>query len=84
MTYSIRFTKQAAKDVKRLTPKLQQKLKDILRNRVAVDPYGGKPLVGELKGYYSVRLSHKDRVLYSIHDDALVVLVIRAKTHYGA
>ena len=83
MTYSIRFTKQAAKDVKRLTPKLQQKLNDILRNRVAVDPYGGKPLVGELKGYYSVRLSHKDRVVYSIHDDELVVVVIRAKTHYG-
>ena len=83
MTYGIRFTKQAAKDVKGLTPKLQQKLKDILRNRVAVDPFGGKPLVGELKGYYAVRLSHKDRVLYSIHDDELVVVVIRAKTHYG-
>ena len=83
MTYSIRFTKQAAKDVKRLTPQLQQKLKEILRNRIAVDPYGGKPLVGELKGYYSVRLSYKDRIVYSIHDDALVVLVIRAKTHYG-
>ena len=83
MTYSIRFTKQAAKDVKRLTPKLQQKLKDILRNRVAVDPYGGKPLVGELKGYYSVRLSYKDRVVYSIHGDELIVVVIRAKTHCG-
>jgi addiction module RelE/StbE family toxin len=84
VTYSIRFTKQAAKDVKRLTPKLQQKLKDVLRNRVAVDPYGGKLLAGELKGYYSVRLSYKDRIVYSIHDDTLVVLVIRAKTHYGA
>lgn len=83
MTYSIRFTKQAAKDVRRLTPKLQQKLKDILRNRVAVDPHGGKPLVGELKGYYSVRLSHKDRIVYSVHDDELVVVLMRAKTHYG-
>ncbi len=83
MTYALRFTKQAAKDVKRLTPKLQLKLKEILRNRVAVDPYGGKPLVGELKGYYSVRLSYQDRVVYSIHEGELVVVVIRARTHYG-
>jgi len=83
VTYAIRFTKQAAKDVKRLTPKLQKKLKDILRNRVAIDPYGGKPLMGELKGFYSVRLSYKDRIVYAIQDEELVVIVIRARTHYG-
>ena len=83
MTYQIRFTKIAQKDVQRLTPKLCEKLKDILRSRIAVNPHAGKPLVGELKGYYSVRLSHKDRIVYSIHEDELVVLVIRARTHYG-
>ena len=83
MTYCIRFTKQAAKDVRRLSPKLQQKLKEILRNRIAVDPYSGKALLGELKGYYSVRLSRKDRVVYSIYSHELIVLVVRAKTHYG-
>jgi len=83
VTYRIRFTKQAAKDAKRLSPKLQGKLKDILRKRIAVDPHGGKPLVGELKGYYSVRLSYRDRIVYSIHDDELVVVVVRARTHYG-
>lgn len=83
MSYCIRFTRQAASDVKKLSPKLQAKLKDILRKRLAVDPYSGKALVGDLKGYYSLRLSYKDRIVYSIHDDELVVLVIRAKTHYG-
>lgn len=83
MTYRIRFTRLAAKDVKKLTPKLQQKLKEILRSRLAVEPYSGKALTGELKGYYSVRLSYKDRVVYSINNDELIVLVIRAKTHYG-
>jgi Txe/YoeB family toxin of toxin-antitoxin system len=81
--YSIRLTRQAAKDVTKLAPKLQAKLKDILRNRLAVDPYSGKALVGDLKGYYSVRLTIRDRIVYSIHDNELVVLVIRAKTHYG-
>ena len=83
MTYRIRFTKLAEKDVQKLSPKLQQKLKDILRNRVAIDPYSGKPLTGELKGFYSMRLSHQDRIVYSIHDDKLVVVLLRARTHYG-
>lgn len=83
MSYRIRLTKRAAKDVERLSPKLRDKLKGIFRNRLAEDPYSGKPLVGDLKGYFSVRLSLKDRIVYSIHDDELLVLVIRAKTHYG-
>ena len=83
MSYRIRFTRQASKDIKKLTPKLQDKLKDILRKRLAVELYSGKVLVGDLKGYYSVRLSYRDRVVYTIHDDELVVLVVRAKTHYG-
>jgi addiction module RelE/StbE family toxin len=83
VSYCIRFTRQAAADVRKLSPKLQAKLRDILRKRLAVDPYSGKALVGDLRGYYSLRLSYKDRIVYSILDDELVVLVIRAKTHYG-
>ena len=83
MIYQIRFTRQAAKDIRKLTPKLRAKARDILRNKIAVDPYSGKPLVGELKGYYAVRLTYQDRIVYSIHDEVLTVLVIRARTHYG-
>ncbi|BCU06738.1 type II toxin-antitoxin system RelE family toxin [Allochromatium tepidum] len=83
MSYRVRFTRQAEKDIDNLTPKLRDKLKDIVRNRLAVDPYSGKPLVGSLKGYYSMRLSYQDRIVYSIHDDELVILVLRARTHYG-
>ena len=83
MIYRIRLTRQATKDIKKLTPKLHAKLKDILRHKIARDPYSGKALGGDLKGFYSIRLSYKDRIVYSIHDDELVVLVIRAKTHYG-
>ena len=83
MTYTIRLTRQAAKDVEQLTPRLREKLKDILRRRIAVDPFGGKPLVGDLKGYYSVRLSYKDRIVYTIRKDQQMVVVIRARTHYG-
>ncbi len=83
MKYEIRFSRQAEKDIWKLTPKLREKLKGILRMQIAVDPYAGKALVGELKGYYSVRLSFQDRIVYSIHDNELLVIIIRAKTHYG-
>jgi Txe/YoeB family toxin of toxin-antitoxin system len=83
VTYRVRFTRQAEKDIEKLTATLRTKLKDIIRNRLAIDPYSGKPLVGPLKGYYSVRLSYQDRIVYAIHDDELVVMVLRARTHYG-
>ncbi len=83
MKYEIRFSRQAEKDIWKLTPKLREKLKGILRMQIAVDPYAGKALVGELKGYYSVRLSFQDRIVYSIEKDRLLVYVVRARTHYG-
>jgi len=83
VTYRIRFTKQAEKDIRKLNPKLLNKLKDILRNRIATTPHAGKPLAGELKGYYSVRLSYQDRIVYTVRDDELVVIVVRARSHYG-
>jgi len=83
VSYRICFTKLAQKDIKKLSPKLKAKLQDILRNRLAVNPFGTKVLIGDLEGYYSVRLSYKDRIVYSIHEAELVVVVVRAKTHYG-
>ena len=82
MSYRVRFTRQAEKDIRKLSPKLREKLKAIVRNRLAEAPHSGKPLMGPLKGYYSVRLSFQDCIIYSVHDDELVVLVLRGRTHY--
>jgi len=81
--YHIELTKQAQKDVAKLTPKLKAKLKDILRYKIAVEPETGKSLTGNLKGYYSVRLSFQDSIVYRIENERCVVLIVRAKTHYG-
>ena len=81
--YDIELTKQAQKDIKKLSPKLKEKLKDILRNKIAVDPLSGKALLGDLAGYYSARLTFQDRIVYRIEDGRCVVIIIRAKTHYG-
>lgn len=81
--YKLEFTKQAQKDISKLSPKLKSKLKSILRNKISVAPESGKALVGDLKGYFSVRLSFQDRIVYRIENDRCVVVVIRARTHYG-
>ncbi len=81
--YEIRLTKESAKDVKKLSPQLNKKLKDILQNHISLDPYSGKKLVGQLKGFYSIHLSYQDRIVYSIDEQNRTVYIHRAKTHYG-
>ncbi len=81
--YVIRFTKEAVKDVDKLPPRLKEKLKIILRERVAANPRCGKRLVGDLAGFFSLRLSFKDRIIYSVDDESSTVFVHRARTHYG-
>ncbi len=83
MPYAVRFTKEAAKDVAKLSPRLKEKLKIILLKQVAPDPRCGKRLVGDLAGFFSLRLSYKDRLVYSIDEDSRTVFVHRARTHYG-
>lgn len=79
----IQFTKEAVKDFKKLTRKLREKLKEILVNSIAPDPQGGKRLVGDLTGFFSVRLSFKDRIVYSIDETNRMVFIHRVRTHYG-
>ena len=83
MTYEVRFTKEAVKDVKKLSPKLKNKLKEIVVNQIANEPEAGKKLLGDLTGLYSVRLSYKDRIVYSINQKEKQVIIHRARTHYG-
>ena len=79
--YEVRFTREALKDIERLSPRLKEKLKEIVLNQIAVDPRAGKKLVGDLQGFYSVRLTYQDRIVYSIDQKNRMMFVHRAKTH---
>ena len=81
--YEIRLTKEARKDVQKLSPRMKKKLKDILKNKIALEPYTGKKLVGQLKGFYSIRLNYQDRIVYSVNEENRVIYIHRARTHYG-
>ena len=81
--YEIRFTREAQKDFEILTPKLKDRLREILINTIATNPYAGKRLVHDLEGFYSFRLTYKDRIVYTIDEVARRVVVHRTRTHYG-
>ncbi len=81
--YEIRFTRTAVKDVDKLTPKLKDKLREICVNTITQNPYSGKKLVGDLEGFYSFRLTFKDRIVYTVDENSRIVFIHRTKTHYG-
>jgi addiction module RelE/StbE family toxin len=80
--YKLIFSKQAKKDIDRLSPKLRDKARQIFL-ALSGNPYLGKALLGDLRGYYSYRLSYKDRIVYSIDKDQVLINILRVKTHYG-
>ena len=82
-SYTILCTKEAAKGVAKLPPRLKEKLKIVLQQQVAPQPHCGKRLVGDLVGFFSLRLSYKDRLVYSIDEERRTVYVHRARTHFG-
>jgi toxin YoeB len=80
--FTVRITRRAQKDIEKLAPKLRRKLREVLTNRIAEDPTSGKKLTGDLSGYWSVRLTYQDRIVYRIDEENRVVFILRARTHY--
>jgi len=54
---------------------------------LAVTPYQGtgnpEPLKYHLSGYWSRRINKKDRIIYRVLEDRVVVLVVSAIGHYA-
>ncbi|MDO8546590.1 MAG: type II toxin-antitoxin system RelE/ParE family toxin [Nitrospirales bacterium] len=81
--YTVLITRQAKKDIELLPPKLKEKLRTILTEIIAKNPYEGKKLLGDLAGSYSYRLTYQDRIVYSVDEATKTVYLERARTHYG-
>ncbi len=80
--YDVVLSARAVKDAESLSPKVRKKLGEVLRYTVAVHLRSGKKLVGDLKGYWSVRLTIKDRIVYRIEEGTRTIIVLRARSHY--
>ena len=75
--------KKHSKDIAQLTSTQKAKVKEILQQVLTTNPYMGKALKGKLNGFYSYRLTKKDRIVYEILEEDKVVFVVRSGTHYG-
>jgi mRNA interferase RelE/StbE len=76
VTYKVKWTTAAARQFRRLPPQVQQRLRPAV-NRLVDDPRppGATALQGH-PGALRIRVDDY-RVIYEVHDDVLVVLVIR-------
>lgn len=75
MSYTVLISKRAEKDIDALKKQEYKRVRAVLE-RLCENPYVGKKLVGDLKGYYSIRV-WPYRIVYEIKKQKLIVLVLR-------
>ncbi len=88
MIYRVIYSDEAMDDIANLRRSLPQAFKKfrILVKELEEHPKTGsgrpKQLKGNLAGQWSRRIDKKHRLVYSIDDDVVVVLVLSALGHY--
>ena len=90
MSYKLRFTPNAIKDIQRHKKsgdkKLLQKIEVLLEElREHPETGTGHPerLKYSLEGYYSRKINGKHRLIYDIQDEIITVIILNAYSHYG-
>ncbi len=77
MTFTVRLSSSAIRDLDRVPPRVAPAILKFIFGPLARNPHRvGKPLLEELDGYWSARRGDY-RILYSIHDDVVDVVVVR-------
>jgi mRNA interferase RelE/StbE len=78
LIYKLLFDDKVARDLKAIDKTWQRKILDAIHKKLSSNPYIGKRLVGELSPYYRLRIGDY-RVIYEIHDQQLIVLIIKVR-----
>lgn len=84
--YQVKLSKRADKDREKLiSVGLSKKAKELI-DIISENPYQNPPpyekLVGNLQGFYSRRINIKHRIIYTVHEEELIVVVRSLWTHY--
>ena len=89
MSWTLRFTKQAQKEARKLasaSPALKVKAQQLLE-LLASDPYHQPPpyefLIGDLRGACSRRINIQHRLVYQVLDPEQLVKVLQMWSHYA-
>ncbi|MBO4244863.1 MAG: Txe/YoeB family addiction module toxin [Bacteroidales bacterium] len=86
--YELKFTPAADEDLKKLKksePKAAKKALALLKEIIDTPYTGtGKPhaLTGDRAGQWSRRITQKHRLVYTVNDTEIIVLVLAAYGHY--
>ena len=75
MSYSIRIKSSAARELARIPKQIRLRILHAI-DSLGEHPLSGKPLKGVFRGLRRVRVGDY-RIVYEVHVDALVVLVVR-------
>ena len=88
--YEVIPTKQALEDIesfRRAGDKASLKKIYALIEELYEHPYNGtgkpEPLKDNWSGYWSRRINKKDRLIYAVEEERVIVTVVQAKEHYG-
>ena len=75
LSFGLRYTSDAAADIKALDGRVRNQLRKVLEKKLAVDPEGyGLPLRGSLAGYWKHQFGNH-RVIYRIYPEHGVVVL---------
>ena len=84
--FEIKFTKNAAKNIKNLKgaklDKIAKRLIDVIREDPFQYPPPYEKLQEDLKGFYSRRINNKHRLVYEVYEEKKVVIIVSMWTHY--
>ena len=88
MNYEVQLSEKAIDDAEKLMrdePKAYKKLEKFIEE-LETHPYTGtghpEPLKGGRSGQWSRTITKKHRLVYEVHDDVVIVLVLSAYGHY--
>ncbi len=84
--YTVKLSRQALKDKEKLVKShLSSKAKTLI-DVIKANPYQTTPpyenLTGEFKDFYSRRINHQHRLVYTVHEAEKIVVVRSMWTYY--
>ena len=86
VAWEVVFSKQAAKDAKKVTQaglrENVEKLLSILRENPFQNTPPYEKLVGDLQGAYSRRINLQHRLVYDVFPEEKIVRILKMWTHY--
>lgn len=84
--YSVVVTKQAMKDLPKLTSvgldKKTKALIELLKENPYQNPPAYEKLVGDMDGLYSRRINIKHRLVYQVYEESKTVKIVSVWSHY--